>query len=56
MYKIKDIDTGDKITGKFYKRELSEVETELCSDKVRSDEPPGSVLGAMPSEPQATEE
>ena len=26
MYKIKDIDTGDKITGKFYERELSKVE------------------------------
>ena len=29
MYKIKDIDTGDEITGKFYERELSRVEPEI---------------------------
>ena len=56
MYKIKDIDTGDEITGKFYERELSKVETELHLDKEQSDKPPGFVLRAMPSEPQATEE
>ena len=43
MYKIKDIDTGDEITGKFYERELSKVEAELRS---------GEVFRALRSEPR----